>query len=36
MISATAANATLPGKEKKVHELLEYVQQRAPWDLRLQ
>ncbi len=31
IIQCYGGNATIPGKEKKVHELLEYVQQRAPW-----
>jgi hypothetical protein len=31
IIQCYGGNATIAGKEKKVHELLEYVQQRAPW-----
>src|SRR5206468_2968555 len=31
IIQCYGGNATIPGKEKNVHELLEYVQQRAPW-----
>ena len=31
IIRCYGGSATIPGKEKKVHELLEFVQQRAPW-----
>jgi hypothetical protein len=31
IVQCTGGAATIPGKEKKVDELLEFVQQRAPW-----
>jgi hypothetical protein len=31
IVACYGGTATIPGKEKKVHELLEFVQQRAPW-----
>ncbi len=31
IVACYGGTATIPGKEKKVHELLAFVQQRAPW-----
>jgi hypothetical protein len=31
IVQCYGGTATIPGKEKKVHELLAFVQQRAPW-----
>ena len=31
ILNCYGGTATIPGKEKKVHELLEFAQQRAPW-----
>lgn len=31
IIQCYGGNATIPGKEKKVHEMLEFVHARAPW-----
>lgn len=31
IVNCYGGTATIPGKEKKVHELLEFVEQRAPW-----
>jgi len=31
IVACNGGTATIPGKEKKVHELLAFVQQRAPW-----
>ena len=31
IVQCAGGTATIPGKEKKVHELLAFVQQRAPW-----
>jgi len=31
IVHCTGGTATIPGKEKKVHELLAFAQQRAPW-----
>lgn len=31
IVNCYGGTATIPGKEKRVHEMLEFVQQRAPW-----